>query len=87
MSHILADKEEEELLGYGKNGYYLASPGSVAWEGIYAAMGKAMVRRGVIKESSSAEEKIMQAGDEELGKMAEALGCGREMVRLMMGGL
>ena len=71
-----------ENSGWGKQGYYLASSGIVAWEDIYAAMAKAMKKRGVIE-----DESIGVADDEVLGKMAKALEVpNKEYVGVMLGG-
>jgi nucleoside-diphosphate-sugar epimerase len=57
-------------IGHGRNGYYLASPGAVPWNELYAAMAKQMHKKGVV-ESAELEE-----ADEEVKKrMGEALGC------------
>jgi hypothetical protein len=66
---------------YGKNGYYLAASGSVAWSEIYSAMAKALMKRGVIE---SAE--VKRADDAALEKMAQALECPKELVAVQIGG-
>jgi hypothetical protein len=66
---------------YGRNGYYLASSGSVAWYDIYAAMAKALAKRGVI---GSAD--VKRADETALDKMAQALGCPKELVAVQLGG-
>lgn len=69
-------------LGHGRQGYYLASSGSVAWDDVYAAMTKALQQRGVV--SSAA---VTLADDEALGKMVRGLGGGpKELVRVQAGG-
>ncbi len=67
--------------GHGKNGYYLASPGSVAWNDIYSAMAKALKKRGVVDTDA-----VTQADDAILEKMGEALGCPKEFVGVQLGG-
>ncbi|KAI0872635.1 hypothetical protein GGS24DRAFT_466870 [Hypoxylon argillaceum] len=67
--------------GYGKNGYYLASSGSVAWDDLYAAMAAALGKRSVI-----ADETVVMADDPTLKAMGEALGCPAPFVALMLGG-
>lgn len=67
--------------GHGKNGYYLASPGSVAWIDIYSAMAKALAKRKVVD-----SEVVRKADDAALQKMAEGLGCAREAVAIHLGG-
>src|SRR5690349_11194933 len=61
LSSIVAGKP----LGYGKNGYYLASSGSVAWEDIYSAAAKAMLKRGLIEDDS-----LVMADNGKLEQMA-----------------
>ncbi|CAN9343833.1 unnamed protein product [Alternaria alternata] len=67
--------------GYGKDGYYLASSGSMAWYDIYAAMAKALAKRGVISSPD-----VERADDAALDKMAQALGCPKDMVAVQLGG-
>ncbi|RVX67347.1 hypothetical protein B0A52_09128 [Exophiala mesophila] len=67
--------------GHGKNGYYLASPGSVAWDDIYLAMAKRLTERKVIN-----TDQVVMADDAALEKMAEALGCSKEFVAVQIGG-
>jgi hypothetical protein len=67
--------------GYGKDGYYLASSGSVAWRDIYAAMAKALAKRGVVSSSE-----VRKVNDAALEKIGEALGCPKEFVSVQIGG-
>ncbi|KAF1831327.1 NAD(P)-binding protein [Decorospora gaudefroyi] len=67
--------------GHGKNGYYLASSGSIAWYDLYSAVAKALTQRGVL---DSAE--VQKADNAALEKMAEALGCPKQMVAVQLGG-
>ncbi|KAI8170063.1 hypothetical protein K4K49_005438 [Colletotrichum sp. SAR 10_70] len=53
--------------GSGKNGYYLASAGSVAWDDLYAAMAKALFKRGIIS-----TDEVMQADQKAVDIMAKA---------------
>jgi len=69
-------------IAHGKQGYYLASPGSVMWDDLYAAIGKAMKKRGVID-----EESVEEADEEVLQKIGDALGCPKELVNMQLGGL
>ena len=71
----------DENPDHGKNGYYLASSGSIAWSDIYSAMAKALAQRGVI---GSAE--VKKADDAAVEKMAKVLGCPEEMVAVQIGG-
>ncbi|KAF2850138.1 NAD(P)-binding protein [Plenodomus tracheiphilus IPT5] len=68
-------------IGYGKEGYYLASSGIVKWVDIYTAIAKALAKRKVI---DSAE--VKKADDAALKKMAKALGCPEAMVAVQLGG-
>ena len=69
-------------IGHGRKGYYLASPGSVAWDDLYVAMAQAMAKRGVVDDAE-----VKDADDEALQKMAEALDSPKEMVQVHLGGL
>lgn len=77
LKSILRDENPE----YGENGYYLASSGSVAWYEIYTAMAKALAKRGIID-----SPEVKRADDLALDKMAQALGCPRELVAVQLGG-
>ena len=68
--------------GYGKNGYYLASSGSVAWADLYAAIAKALADRKVIS-----SKEVKQADTGALEKLGEALGCSKALVPVQIGGL
>ncbi|KAI1076181.1 hypothetical protein F5B20DRAFT_557033 [Whalleya microplaca] len=70
-----------EQPGYGKNGYYLASSGSVAWDYLYAALARALGKRNVV-----AEDSVILANEENLETMGKALGCPKEFVGVMLGG-
>jgi hypothetical protein len=74
----MADKQP----GNGKDGYYLASPGSVAWLDIYEAMARALAKQGVV------DDEIVQRADEStLSLMAKALDCPPAAVAIQLGGL
>lgn len=68
-------------IDHGKNGYYLASSGSVAWKKIYSAMAKRLAERKVVD-----SEDVVLADDQALGEVGAALGCPKEMVPLFLGG-
>lgn len=68
-------------IGHNKNGYFLASPGSVVWNDIYAAMGAALLRHGIVD-----DDKVIEADEQALQLMAKALGCTPDTVSLEMGG-
>lgn len=73
---------EGKNIGHGKDGYFLASPGSVAWDDIYAAMAEALKKRGVID-----DEKVERADKQTLEKMGEGLECPGDFVPMQLGGL
>lgn len=66
---------------HGRNGYYLAASGAVTWLDLYAAVARALTKRGVVDDDT-----IEPATPEVLKKMAAALGCPEEMVALQLGG-
>ena len=66
----------------GKQGYYLAASGSVAWADLYAAIARALARRRVIEEDT-----VEPATDDAVGMMAAGLGCPKGLVPLQLGGL
>ncbi|KAI1119271.1 hypothetical protein F5Y14DRAFT_397218 [Nemania sp. NC0429] len=70
-----------ESPAHGKNGYYLASSGSVAWDDLYAAMATALAKRGVVTDDT-----VATANDEELEAMSKGLRCSADLVPLMLGG-
>ncbi|KAF1993022.1 NAD(P)-binding protein [Amniculicola lignicola CBS 123094] len=65
---ILKKILEGEDVGHGKDGYFLASPGSVAWNDIYSAIAKAMFKRGAVDDGS-----VKLADDATLEKLGDAL--------------
>jgi len=67
----------------GKQGYYLAASGSVAWVDLYSAMARALARHGVVED----DEVKPATTDDVLIKMGTALGCPKELVPLQLGGL
>ena len=71
-----------EEIACNKQGYYLASSGSIAWEDLYSAIAKPLTARGVIDDAS-----VTQADDEALGCMGEALGCDSSFVPVQLGGV
>ncbi|KAJ3525582.1 hypothetical protein NM208_g5251 [Fusarium decemcellulare] len=78
---ILCSILENQNPGYGKQGYYLASPGSVAWDDIYSGFAKALATRGVVD-----DETVRDADDAALDGMAAALDCSRDFVNVQLGG-
>ncbi|KAJ5099885.1 hypothetical protein N7532_006886 [Penicillium argentinense] len=75
--NILSGKE----IGYGKNGYYLAASGSVAWNDLYSAMARRLAERKIVD-----TEKVELADDQALENMGVALECPKEIVPLFLGG-
>ncbi|KAL5408430.1 hypothetical protein PMIN04_011410 [Paraphaeosphaeria minitans] len=71
-----------EDVGEGESGYFLASPGSVAWDEIYAAMGKALKKRGVAD-----DETVVKADRAALESMGEGIDCPADFVPMQLGGL
>lgn len=69
-------------LGHGRNGYFLASPGSVAWDDLYTAMAAALAKRHIIGDDS-----VVPANESILEQIGEALGCPAQFVPVQMGGL
>lgn len=67
--------------GHGKDGYFLASPGSVAWDDLYAAFATALAKRGLVSDDS-----VVPADQEVLQRMGDALECPPELVPVMLGG-
>jgi hypothetical protein len=78
LRSILDNKDPE----HGKNGYYLASSGSVAWASIYKAMAKSLAQRKIVD-----DEIVRKADDAVLLKMGEALKCPKEFVVVQVGGM
>lgn len=77
LKSILSGKNPD----YGKNGYYLASSGSVAWIDIYTAMAKSLAKHKVVN-----NEAIKKADDAALEMMGQALNCSKEQVAVQLGG-
>ncbi|KAI1333595.1 hypothetical protein F5Y15DRAFT_340691 [Xylariaceae sp. FL0016] len=77
MRKILLDEHPS----YGKNGIYLASSGSVAWDDLYAAMANALAERNIVTDAS-----VTTADDNALEAMGKALDCPAALVPVMLGG-
>ncbi|RAH58440.1 NAD dependent epimerase/dehydratase family protein [Aspergillus piperis CBS 112811] len=69
--HILRKILLGEEIGDGKHGFFLAASGSVPWNKVYCAMAKALAKRGFVE-----DEDVVQADDQVLERMGEALGWG-----------
>lgn len=79
--HILRRIISGEEISHGKNGFFLAASGSVAWNKVYSAMAKALAKSGLVE-----DEVVMPADDEVLAKMGEALGVAPHEVPVLIGG-
>ncbi|KAI1822924.1 hypothetical protein F4861DRAFT_358681 [Xylaria intraflava] len=66
---------------HGKNGFYLASPGSVAWDDLYAAIAASLAKRGLV-----VDDEVVPADEQNLKDMGAALGCPPNLVSLHIGG-
>jgi len=60
----------EEQIDCNRQGYYLASPGVIAWSDLYKQMAKALAKRGVVEDDT-----LHDASTESLEEAAKALGC------------
>jgi acetyl-CoA acetyltransferase len=69
-------------IGFGKNGYFLAASGSVAWEDLYSVLAKALKKRGAIDDAD-----VQMADLENLKTMGEGIGRPAEFVPVELGGL
>jgi len=71
----------EEQIDCNMRGYYLASPGAIAWSDLYKQMAKALAKLGVVEDDA-----LHDATVESLEEAAKALGCPKEFVPVEMGG-
>ncbi|RMJ02496.1 hypothetical protein CDV36_015234 [Fusarium kuroshium] len=78
---ILRGILENRDIGHGKEGYYLASSGSVAWDDIYSEFAKALTKRNLVDDDT-----VQYADDEALNGMATALNCSKDFVAVQLGG-
>ncbi|KAL4943459.1 hypothetical protein BDV06DRAFT_211031 [Aspergillus oleicola] len=78
---ILCRILEGSDIGHGRNGFFLASPGSVPWDDIYAAFAKALAKRGVIADAT-----VETADEVALKKMEQGLDSGNGSVAIQLGG-
>ncbi|ETI24277.1 hypothetical protein G647_03646 [Cladophialophora carrionii CBS 160.54] len=79
LDAILAGKSPPS----GKQGYYLASSGSILWDDLYRAMARRLAERGVVDHPDvlPAEGNV-----DVLTTMGKGLGCPPALVALMLGG-
>lgn len=78
---ILRKILSQEEIDCGRNGYYLASPGAVAWSDLYKKMAIAMAKHGAVDDDS-----VHEASNESLEEASKALECPKEFVPVEMGG-
>lgn len=78
---LLVQILQEEEIDHGRNGYYLASPGSIAWTDLYQQMAIALAKRGVIDDDA-----VHEISDKSLEEAGKALNCPKEIVPVQMGG-
>ncbi|KAL7952074.1 hypothetical protein V8C42DRAFT_306077 [Trichoderma barbatum] len=68
-------------LGHGRQGYYLPSPGSVAWDDLYGHMAAALAKKGTVE-----DERVLLADDAALEAMSRGLNCPKAYVRVQLAG-
>ncbi|KAI9374322.1 hypothetical protein BJX61DRAFT_551502 [Aspergillus egyptiacus] len=68
-------------IGYGRNGFYLAASGSLAWDEIYSAFAKALAKRKCID-----DEDVHDADGGILQQMGDALGVSASVVPVLLEG-
>jgi hypothetical protein len=78
---ILHKLLNDEDIGHGRNGYFLAASGHVAWDDIYSVMAKHMARKKMVT-----SDLVEGANDAVLERMDQALGCPKNFVSLQLGG-
>lgn len=66
---------------HGRDGYYLAASGSVAWDDLYEAMGTTLLKHGIIDSAD-----VEMADPSALAKMAQGIGYPPEFVAFSLGG-
>ncbi|KAL6827984.1 hypothetical protein V8C40DRAFT_265141 [Trichoderma camerunense] len=66
---------------HGRQGYYLPSSGSVAWNDIYARMAVALAKKGIVE-----DEQVKLADDAALEMMSRGLNCPKAYVRVQLAG-
>lgn len=71
----------EETLDSGRQGYYLAASGTVAWDDLYSAMAQRLAERGVIEDAT-----VGDANDAVLEEIGEALSRPKDFVPVELGG-
>lgn len=77
LRQILQGKD----VGHGKEGFFLAASGSVAWDDIYQAFANALSKRGVIE-----TDEVELADESGLEKMGRGLDLRNGTVAIQLGG-
>ncbi|KAF7515639.1 hypothetical protein G7054_g14481 [Neopestalotiopsis clavispora] len=72
---------KDQSPAHGKNGYYLASSGLIAWADVYSAFANALAKHGVVEDA-----KVLRPDRGALERMADALGCEPDFVPVWIGG-
>ncbi|KAL6820198.1 hypothetical protein J3E69DRAFT_374244 [Trichoderma sp. SZMC 28015] len=78
---LAAILSENDNIGHGRQGYYLPSPGSVAWDDLYARMAVALAKKGIVE-----DEQVKLADDAVLETMGRGLKCPKAYVRVQLAG-
>jgi hypothetical protein len=78
---ILRNILSENAIDHGRNGYYLASAGSVAWSDLYKQMAVALAKNGAVD-----DDVLHESNNDSMEAAAKALGCPKEFVPVEMGG-
>lgn len=68
-------------VGHGRHGYYLPSPGSVAWDDLYARMAVVLAKKGIVEDGQ-----VKLADDAALETMGRGLNCPKAYVRVQLAG-
>ncbi|PKK49512.1 hypothetical protein CI102_5141 [Trichoderma harzianum] len=75
------DNSPNDNIGHGRQGYYLPSPGSVAWDDLYARMAISLAKKGIVE-----DEQVKLADDTALETMSRGLNCPKAYVRVQLAG-
>ncbi|KAK4062943.1 hypothetical protein Trihar35433_8738 [Trichoderma harzianum] len=78
---LAAILSENDNIGHGRQGYYLPSPGSVAWDDLYARMAISLAKKGIVE-----DEQVKLADDTALETMSRGLNCPKAYVRVQLAG-
>lgn len=78
---ILRKLLDGDAIPKGRNGFYIATPGSVKWLDVYIAIAASLAKKGVTRTAD-----VGEFDEAILGRMAGALGVETKDVPLMMSG-